>query len=139
MVCDLVKDRAVLTKAAQPATAEDSAVAQDVEDTLASLDDASCLAANQIGYPKAIGAYRDNRGRIHVLFNPTITFKMQPFKTQEGCLTKDEPSRVTRYRRIRVSYDALEAGKLVHHEKAFGDWYAEMVQHIVDHIAGAYV
>lgn len=91
MVCDLVKDRAVLTKAAQPATAEDSAVAQDVEDTLASLDDASCLAANQIGYPKAIGAYRDNRGRIHVLFNPTITFKMQPFKTRRGVSRRMNP------------------------------------------------
>ena len=49
MIKDLVQDESVLSTPCEPATAEDAPVAQDLVDTLASIDDAVCLAANQIG------------------------------------------------------------------------------------------
>ena len=49
MIKELVKDEAILSKPCETATAEDAALARDLVDTLDSLEDASCLAANQIG------------------------------------------------------------------------------------------
>lgn len=49
MIKELVTDEAILSQPCETATAEDAAVAQDLLDTLASLDEAACLAANQIG------------------------------------------------------------------------------------------
>ena len=46
---ELVHDEAVLSTPCEKATAEDAQVAQDLLDTMASLDEAACLHANQIG------------------------------------------------------------------------------------------
>ena len=54
MIKELVKDEAVLSPPCEPATAADAEVAQDLVDTLLSIEDAACLAANQIGVTKAI-------------------------------------------------------------------------------------
>ena len=72
MIKDLVQDEAVLSTPCEPATAEDAPVAQDLVDTLASIDDAVCLAANQIGVTKAVIAYQDDDGNAHVMYNPKI-------------------------------------------------------------------
>ena len=84
MIKDIVKDRDFLSKPAEPATAEDAEVAEDLRDTIESLEDCVCLAANQIGSNKAIIAYEDN-GRIAVMFNPKIKMAAQPYQTQESC------------------------------------------------------
>ena len=47
MIKELVTDEALLSTPCEPATAEDIAVATDLTDTLASLENAGCLAANQ--------------------------------------------------------------------------------------------
>ena len=72
MIKELVKDDAVLSVPCEPATAEDAAVAQDLVDTLASIEDAVCLAANQIGVTKAVVAYQDDDGNAHVMYNPKV-------------------------------------------------------------------
>ena len=69
MIKELVKDDAVLSVPCEPATAEDAPVAQDLVDTLASIEDAVCLAANQIGVTKAIVAYQDDDGNALWTFN----------------------------------------------------------------------
>lgn len=46
---ELVHDEAVLSTPCEKATAEDAQVAQDLLDTMVSLDEAACLHANQIG------------------------------------------------------------------------------------------
>ena len=54
MIKELVHDEAILSTPCEPATAEDAALATDLVDTLASIDDAVCLAANQIGVTKYV-------------------------------------------------------------------------------------
>ena len=58
MIKELVKDDAVLSVPCEPATAEDAPVAQDLVDTLASIEDAVCLAANQIGVATTLAGPR---------------------------------------------------------------------------------
>lgn len=45
-------------------------LAQDLIDTLRSVEDGACLAANQIGETKAVAVYLDDNGDAHVLYNP---------------------------------------------------------------------
>ena len=83
MIKEIVKDEAFLSQPAEPATADDAQVAQDLIDTMESLDDCVCLASNQIGSTKAVIAYEDN-GRIYVMYNPKMTAFVQPYTTMEG-------------------------------------------------------
>ncbi len=45
MIKELVKDEAILSTPCEPATAADAEIAQDLVDTLLSIEDAACLAA----------------------------------------------------------------------------------------------
>ena len=139
MIRELVKDEAVLSVPCEPATAEDADVAQDLVDTLTSLADASCLAANQIGVTKAVVAYLDEKERPHVLFNPKILFGMGAYKVQEGCLTRDEPSEAKRFVKVKVAYDELVDGKLKPRKRDFQEFEAQAIQHMVDHCKGKLV
>ena len=94
MIKELVKDEAILSQVCEKATPEDAELAQDLIDTAASLDDCSCLAANQIGVTKAVAVYVDDNDKVHVLFNPKLIMGLNAQKTVEGCLTRDEPSKV---------------------------------------------
>lgn len=138
MIKDIVKDRDFLSKPAEPATAEDAEVAQDLRDTIESLEDCVCLAANQIGSNKAIIAYEDN-GHIFVMFNPKIKMAAQPYQTQESCLSLEEVSEVKRFQMISVGYQVISNGNLVSRTKRLSGWTAELVQHGIDHCAGKLV
>ncbi|MDU1726867.1 MAG: cytochrome P450 [Cutibacterium avidum] len=105
MIKELVTDEAILSQPCEPATAEDAAVAQDLLDTLASLDEAACLAANQIGVAKAVVVYHDEDEQPHVMYNPVLKQALGAYKTVEGCLTLEAESKVTRYERVKVVYD----------------------------------
>ena len=138
MIKDIVKDRDFLSKPAEPATAEDAEVAENLRDTIESLEDCVCLAANQIGSNKAIIAYEDN-GRIAVMFNPKIKMAAQPYQTQESCLSLEEVSEVKRFQMISVGYQVISNGNLVSRTKRLSGWTAELVQHGIDHCAGKLV
>ena len=56
---EFTTDEALLSTPCEKATAEDAAVAQDLLDTLASLEGAACVHANQIGVAKSLFAYLD--------------------------------------------------------------------------------
>ena len=86
-------------------------MAEDLRDTIESLEDCVCLAANQIGSNKAIIAYEDN-GRIAVMFNPKIKMAAQPYQTQESCLSLEEVSEVKRFQMISVGYQVISNGNL---------------------------
>ena len=49
MIKELVKDKEILSARCERATPEDAPIAQDLIDTLASIEDGACLAENQIG------------------------------------------------------------------------------------------
>lgn len=139
MIRELCKDEAVLSKKCERATAEDAPVVEDLIDTIKSIDDGACLAANQIGVTKAIGVYLDDKGNAHALYNPRLMMGLRASKVVEGCLTRDEASKVVRYQKVKVAYDELVDGQLVARKRDFTDWTAQMVQHIIDHCAGKLV
>ena len=139
MIKELVKDEAVLSTPCEPATAADAEAAQDLVDTLLSIEDAACLAANQIGVTKAIIALADDEGNAHVMFNPKVLFGMGAYKAEESCLTREGSVKVTRFAKIKVSYDELVDGKFVSRRRDLTGWEAQMVQHMVDHCNGKLV
>ena len=139
MIKELVKDEAILSQVCEPATAEDAAVAQDVVDTLRSLDDAACLAANQIGATKCLFAYVDDNDQVHVMYNPQLKLALGAGKVVEGCLTREGETKVTRYDRIKVAYDELVDGALVPRKRDFTGWTAQLIQHMIDHCKGKLV
>lgn len=139
MIKELVKDEAILSTPCEPATAEDAAIAQDLVDTLLSMDEAACLAANQIGATKAIIALADDEGNAFVMYNPKVLFGMGAFKAEESCLTRDEPTRATRFMKIKVSYDELVDGELKARKRDFVDYAAQLIQHMCDHCKGKLV
>lgn len=136
MIKELVKDEAILSQSCEKATAEDAPAAQDLLDTLASLDNAACLAANQIGVTKCIVAYRDENDQPHVIYNPRILLALGAFKAEEGCLSLEIDSKVTRFDRIKVACDELVDGALVPRKKDYAGWTAQIIQHAVDHCKG---
>lgn len=139
MIKELVKDEAVLSTPCEPATAEDAAVAQDLVDTLASLEDAACLAANQIGVTRAVVAYLDDNEQPQVMYNPKVLFGMAAYKADETCLTREGSTRVTRFAKVKVAFDELVDGVLKPRRADFVDWQAELIQHMVDHCKGKLV
>lgn len=138
MIKDIVKDEKFLSQPAEAATAEDANVVQDLLDTLESLDDCACLAANQIGENKAIIAFEGAKG-MQVMLNPQIVASMAPYTASEGCLSLDHPSEVRRFQIIRVKFDALVNGKLESRTRKYTGWVAEAVQHGIDHCTGKLV
>ena len=136
MIKELVTDDAILSQRCEPATADDAELAQDLLDTLASLDDAACLAANKIGVTKAMFAYVDEKDRARVMCNPHILLGLAPAQVVEGCLTREEEQRVKRFAKVKVKYQELVDGKLVNRQADFLGWMAQVVQHMVDHCNG---
>ena len=139
MIKDLVQDEAILSTPCEPATAEDASVAQDLIDTLESIDDAACLAANQIGVTKAVAVFKDDKDQVHVMYNPKLLMGLVGSKVEESCLTHEEPVRVTRFAKIKVSYDELIDGELKPRKRDYTGWVAQMIQHMVDHCKGKLV
>lgn len=139
MIKELVRDDAILSQPCEPATAEDAALAQDLLDTLAATEDAVCLAANQIGVPKAVVVYKDDSDATHVMYNPKMLLGLGAFKCEERCLSHDDAVKVTRFIKIKVSYDELVDGALKNRRRDFTDWEAQMIQHMIDHCNGKLV
>lgn len=139
MVKDIIKDDSILSQKCDKATEADAEVIQDLLDTLGSLDEAACLAANQIGITKAIGVYRDEDDGVHVVLNPTIRKALYPVRTYEECYSHDEDSKVTRYGWCQVEMDDYVDGKLVHRRREFEGRNAQVVQHLIDHCKGKLV
>ncbi len=144
MIKELVKDKEILSARCERATPEDVSIAQDLIDTLASIEDGACLAANQIGITKQIGVYldkdkKDEEKRPHVLYNPHLMMGLGAKRGEETCLSHEENSTVTRYTKVKVSFDELVDGEFVERRHDFTGWTAQMVQHIIDHCQGKLV
>ena len=139
MIKPIMTNRMFLSLPSSPATAGDAQTAQDLLDTLASLDEAACLAANQIGVAKAVIVYHDENEQPHVMYNPVLKQALGAYKTVEGCLTLESESKVTRYERVKVVYDELVDGALVSRKRDFTGWTAELIQHMIDHCKGKLV
>ena len=87
MVREIMKDPIFLAQKSAPATAEDSAIGQDLLDTLAAHKDGCVgMAANMIGVAKRIIVF-DDEGAYTLMYNPEIVKCSQPYEAEEGCLS----------------------------------------------------
>lgn len=136
MVKELVRDVDVLSTPCDVATAEDIEIANDLKETLESLKDVACLAANQIGETKQVAALYDDDGEVFVMLNPKLLRGLYPMKVEEECMTIDKISKVTRYGKIKVSFDEIKDGKLVNRKKEYQANTAQAIQHMIDHCNG---
>lgn len=140
MIKELITNTDILSTPCQAATPEDVADAQDLVDTLASLEDAACLAANQIGVTKKIVAYKDPEDNIHVIYNPKLQQGLHASKMEEECLTLEGVvSKVKRFGWIKISWEEPKDGTMISHKQEFTGWYAEIIQHMIDHCNGKLV
>ena len=136
MIKELVTDEELLSQPCEPATAEDADVAQDLLDTIESIEDCACIAANQIGVPKAVIVYLNEKDRAHVMFNPSMKRALRPYRTEEGCLTREGTTKVTRYDQATFVYQELVDGVLIPRKKECRGWTAQILQHMIDHCKG---
>ena len=133
MVREICKDEFFLSLKAEPATADDLDVAQDLLDTLAAHRDGCVgMAANMIGVNKRIIAF-DNDGEYMVMLNPEILKKSAPYEAEEGCLSLVGTRKTKRYQTIKVQWQNEQLQTRV---KNFSDWTAQIIQHEIDHCEG---
>lgn len=139
MIRELCHDEAVLSQRCKTATVEDESVAQDLLDTVATLDDAGCLAANQIGITKKVCVYLDEAGEPHVLYNPRIVFGLGAQKMDEVCLTHEGATKSTRYIKAKIAFDEIVDGVMRERRRDYAGFEAQMIQHMIDHCQGKLV
>ena len=133
MVREICKDEAFLAQKAEPATADDLGVAQDLLDTLVAHKDGCVgMAANMIGANKRIIAF-DNEGDYMVMFNPVIVKQSGVYEAEEGCLSLTGTRRTKRFQTIKVQW---QNEKFQTRLKTFSGWTAEIIQHETDHCEG---
>ena len=133
MIREICKDEFFLSQKAEPATAGDLEIAQDLLDTLAAHKDGCVgMAANMIGVNKRIIIF-DNEGAYQVMFNPVIVKQSGPYETEEGCLSLTGRRKTKRFQTIKVQW---QNEKLQTRLKTFTGWTAEIIQHEIDHCDG---
>ena len=136
MVREICKDESFLAQRAEPATAEDLGVAQDLLDTLVAHKDGCVgMAANMIGVNKRIIAF-DNEGEYMVMLNPMIVKQSGVYEAEEGCLSLTGTRKVRRFKSIKVQW---QNEKLQTRLKTFTGWTAEIIQHEIDHCEGVLI
>ena len=133
MVREICKDESFLAQRAEPATAEDLGVAQDLLDTLVAHKDGCVgMAANMIGVGKRIIAF-ESEGETMVMFNPVIVRQSGAYEAEEGCLSLTGTRKTKRFRTIKVQW---QNEKFQTRLKTFTGWTAEIIQHEIDHCEG---
>ena len=133
MVREICKDEFILSIKAQPATADDLGVAQDLLDTLiAHKDGCVGMAANMIGVNKRIIAF-DNSGEYMVMLNPVIMKQSGAYDAEEGCLSLTGTRKTKRYQTIKVQWQNEQLQTRI---KTFTGWTAQIIQHEIDHCEG---
>lgn len=133
MVREICKDEAFLAQKAEPATADDLGVAQDLLETLTAHKE-SCvgMAANMIGVHKRIIAVHTGFAQMAML-NPKIVNKNGAYETEEGCLSLPGVRKTKRYQTIEVEYQDLNMKK---QRRTFAGFTAQIIQHEIDHCDG---
>ena len=133
MVREICKDEAFLAQKAEPATADDLVVAQDLLETLAAHKEGCVgMAANMIGVNKRIIVF-DSEGKYMVMFNPVIVRRSGVYEAEEGCLSLTGTRKTKRFRTIKVQW---QNEKFQTRIKTFTGWTAEIIQHEIDHCEG---
>ena len=134
MVKAIVRDPLFLAQKSLPATEADKQVLQDLLDTLrANLDRCVGMAANMIGYNKAIIVFEDKDDYVLMLNPKIIEHSKEYYKVKEGCLSLEGVRDTIRYKKIKVSYENLEMKMKI---KTYTGFTAQIIQHEIDHLNG---
>ena len=136
MIREICKDEFFLSQKAEPTTASDLEIAQDLLDTLTA-HKGGCvgMAANMIGVNKRIIAVQSERGYM-LMLNPVILEKYEPYEAEESCLSLDGVRKTTRYMRIKVRW---QTENLRERTRVFKDLDAQIIQHELDHCNGIFI
>lgn len=133
MIRDIVKDEAIFTQKAEPATVSDLSVAEDLLDTLhANREICVGMAANMIGVNKRIIVFAYD-GKHEVMFNPQIIKQSEPYTAEEGCLSLCGTRKTKRFKSIKVQYQNSEFQTRI---KTYKGHTAQIIQHEIDHCDG---
>ena len=136
MIRDICKDEFFLSQKAEPATADDLSVAQDLLDTLTAHKDGCVgMAANMIGVNRRIIAF-DNEGALMVMFNPVIVRQSGAYAAEEGCLSLTGTRKTKRFQTIKLQW---QNEKFQTRIKTFTGFTAEIIQHEIDHCEGVLI
>ena len=133
MIRPIVKDIIFLQQKAAAAEKADKSIADDLKDTLEAHSDTCVgLAANMIGFAKAIIAIRNGHATL-VMYNPVLLSSSGSYEMEEGCLSLTGKRPCMRYEVIEVKYrdEAFRPEK-----KKFKGFTAEIIQHEMDHLQG---
>ena len=132
----IVKDPIFLAQKSEPATAEDTKVAEDLLETLAAHRHGCVgMAANMIGVAKRIIVF-DNEGKCMTMFNPEIIKCADPYDAEEGCLSLHGVRKTKRYRTIKVRY---QNERMQVRLQTYTGWTAQIIQHEIDHCNGVLI
>ena len=133
MIREICKDEFFLSQKAEPATADDREIAQDLLDTLAAHKDGCVgMAANMLVGNKRISAF-DKGGEYMLMFNPVIVKKSAPYDAEEGCLSLTGARKTKRYQTIKVQWQNEQFQLRI---RTFTGWTAQIIQHEIDHCEG---
>ena len=133
MIRPICKDTIILGKKSVPATKADRLVIADLLDTLkANADRCVGMAANMIGVNKRIITF--SVGTINIpMINPIIVKRIDPYETEEGCLSLEGVRKATRYHSIDVEFLDRNFEK---QKQTYTDFPAQVIQHEIDHCNG---
>ena len=136
MVKDIMRDVFFLGQKSVEATEDDKQIITDLKDTLkANREHCDGMAANMIGYKKRIIIV--SMGFMDVIMvNPVIVSKLQPYDTEEGCLSLDGVRKTRRFRKIKVQYLDESFQK---HTQEYEGHIAQIIQHECDHLDGVII
>lgn len=138
MVREIIKDINILTQPGKRVTGtqEERTMYTDLIDTsIVHQDVCMGLAAIQLGKPMNMIAIRVQKGQYTVLINPIITWKSTEKSTmEEGCLSLEGTTEVTRPKKITVMYQSTFGGKFK--KLTVGGVTAKVIQHEIDHLKG---
>lgn len=107
----------------------------DMKDTLLSIQNSYCIAANQIGIKKQIIIYKNNNNKYEVLINPQIDSYSSSIKEdwESSISTPGIYAVVPRYTDINISY--LDECCVLHDEM-FTSLKSRFIQNGIDSLKG---
>lgn len=128
------KDISFLAQKAMPASKDDIEIARKLKTALEeNRERCVAMAANMIGYNKAIIVFEDE-DKIQIMLNPKIiSSSKEYYKAKEGCLSLEGQRETKRYKKIKIEYDDLDFNKRI---KNYTDFTAQIIQHEIDHLNG---
>ena len=137
MIREIIKDKTILntiSKKVNPKSTDAKRIIQDLIDTAKKHADRCVgLAAIQINEPVRIFIVKKDMDVYDVYINPTIIQTYgEKYETEEGCMSFDGTKTVTRSKGVILMHQ--KNNKFI--RERFSGFYAEIIQHEMDHLNG---